>query len=60
MGLKKENEAIDALVSKGTKSSDKTALTEADAYKKIASEIANMKKRNMDVASMRVVVSADT
>ena len=60
MGLKKENEAINALVSKGTKSSDKTALTEADAYKKIASEIANMKKRNMEVANMRVVVSADT
>lgn len=60
MGLKKENEAIDALVKKGTKSSDKTALTEADAYKKIASEIANMKKRNMEVSSMRVVVSADT
>lgn len=60
MGLKKENEAIAALVSKGTKSSDKTALTEADAYKKIASEIANMKKRNMEVSSMRVVVSADT
>lgn len=60
MGLKKENEAIDALISKGTKSSDTTALTEADAYKKIASEIANMKKRNMEVSSMRVVVSADT
>ena len=60
MGLKKENEAINALVSKGTKSSDKTALTETDAYKKIASEIANMKKRNMEVSSMRVVVSADT
>jgi hypothetical protein len=60
MGLKKENLAISQLVSKGTTSTDKTALTEADAYKKIASEIANMKKRNMDVATMRVVVSADT
>ena len=60
MGLKKENMAINQLVTKGTKSSDKTALTEADAYKKIAAEIANMKKRNMEVASMRVVVSADT
>ena len=60
MGLKKENLAISQLVSKGTTSADKDALTEADAYKKIASEIANMKKRNMDVASMRVVVSADT
>lgn len=60
MGLKKENIAINQLVTKGTTSADTTALTEEDAYKKIASEIANMKKRNMDVASMRVVVSADT
>lgn len=60
LGLKKENMAITELVEKGTKSSDTTALTEADAYKKIAAEIANMKKRNMEVASMRVVVSADT
>ena len=60
LGLKKENMAITELVKKGTKSSDTTALTEADAYKKIAAEIANMKKRNMEVASMRVVVNADT
>lgn len=60
MGLKKENMAIEQLISKGTTSGDTTALTEEDAYKKIASEIANMKKRNMEVASMRVVVSADT
>lgn len=60
MGLKKENLAISELVGKGTTSSDETPLTEADAYKKIAAEIANMKKRNMEVASMRVVVSADT
>ena len=60
MGLKKENLAISELVAKGTTSTDKDALTEADAYKKIAAEIANMKKRNMEVASMRAVVSADT
>ena len=60
LGLKKENMAITELVEEGTKSSDTTALTEADAYKKIATEIANMKKRNMEVASMRVVVNADT
>lgn len=60
LGLKKENMAITELVENGTKSSDTTALTEADAYKKIAAEIANMKKRNMEVASMRVVVNADT
>lgn len=60
LGLKKENMAIAELVENGTKSSDTTALTEADAYKKIAAEIANMKKRNMEVASMRVVINADT
>lgn len=60
LGLKKENMAITELVEKGTKSSDTTALTEADAYKKIAAEISNMKKRNMEVASMRVVINADT
>ena len=60
LGLKKENEAIAELVAKGTTSGDTTALTKEDAYEKIAKEIANMKKRNMEVASMRVVVSADT
>ena len=60
LGLKKENEAIAELVAKGTKSSDTTALTKEDAYEKIAKEIANMKKRNMEVSNMRVVVSADT
>lgn len=60
LGLKKENEAIAELVAKGTVSGDTTALTKEDAYEKIAKEIANMKKRNMEVSSMRVVVSADT
>ena len=60
LGLKKEGLAIDELVAKGTISSDTTALTKEDAYEKIAKEIANMKKRNMEVANMRVVVSADT
>ena len=60
MGLKKENLAISELVGKGTTSDDTTALTKEDAYEKIAKEIANMKKRNMEVESMRVVVSADT
>lgn len=57
-GMKKEGLAIEAL-KKGTISTDKTALTEADVYKKIATEIKNMKERNMKVASMRVAVSAD-
>ena len=59
LGMKKENMAIEALKT-GTVSGDTTPLTEADAYKKIATEIKNMKERNMKVNSMRVVVSADT
>jgi hypothetical protein len=52
--------AITALVTDGTTSADTTALTEADAYKKIAAEVSNMKKRNMELSQMRIVVSADT
>jgi len=60
LGLKKENLAITALETDGTTSADTTALTEATAYKKIAAEVSNMKKRNMEVDQMRIVVSADT
>jgi hypothetical protein len=60
LGLKKENMAISALVNNGTTSSDTTALTEQTVYKKIAAEVANMKKRNMDVSQMRIVINADT
>lgn len=60
LGLKKENMAISALVNNGTTSSDTTALTEQTAYKKIAAEVSNMKKRNMDVSQMRIVIDADT
>lgn len=60
LGLKKENMAITALVTDGTTSSDTTALTEQTAYKKIAAEVSNMKKRNMELSQMRIVVSADT
>ena len=59
IGMKKENMAIEALMT-GTVSSDTTACTEADVYKKIATDIKNMKARNMKVNSMRVAVSADT
>lgn len=59
IGLKKENMAIECLMT-GTESSDTTALTTDDVYNKIVAEIKNMKKRNMKVSSMRVVVSADT
>lgn len=60
LGLKKENMAIAALVNGGTTSSDTTALTEQTAYKKIATEVKNMKARNMNVSQMRIVVDADT
>lgn len=58
-GMKKEGFAIDALKT-GTISTDTTALTKATAYEKIAKEVSNMKKRNMKVNSMRIVVDADT
>lgn len=58
-GMKKEKLAIDEL-KKGTISSDVTALTKTTAYEKIATEIKNMKERNMKVNSMRVAVDAAT
>lgn len=60
LGLKKENMAIATLVNGGTTSSDTTALTEQTVYKKIATEVKNMKARNMDVSQMRIVVDAET
>lgn len=59
IGMKKEQLAIAAL-KEGTVSSDTTALTEQTAYKKIATEVKNMKARNMKVNTMRIAVSADT
>ena len=59
IGMKKENMAITALMT-GTVSSDTTPLTTSDVYKKIVAEVTNMKKRNMKVNMMRIVVSADT
>lgn len=59
IGMKKEKMAIDALMT-GTVSSDTTKSTASDVYEKIVAEIANMKKRNMKVDKMRIVISADT
>lgn len=58
MGLKKEGLAIKCLLT-GTNSDDTEALTVDTAYKKIVKEVKNMKKRNMKVSSMRVVITAD-
>lgn len=60
LGLKKENAAIKELVDNGTTSSDTTALTKDNVYEKLATEIKNMKKRNMEVSQMRMVIDADT
>lgn len=59
IGTKKENLAIAALMT-GTISPDKVAISESNVYKKIAAEIANMKKRGMKTKSMRVAISSDT
>jgi len=60
LGLKKENMAISALVNGGTISSDTDAMTKNNVYEKLAGEVSNMKKRNMDVSQMRIVIDADT
>ena len=60
LGLKKENMAITELVTNGTTSSDTDAMTKNNVYEKIAGEVSNMKKRNMEVAEMRIVIDADT
>jgi len=59
IGITKENFAITALKT-GTISADTTPLTTDTVYNKIALEVSNMKKRNMKVNSMRIVVDADT
>lgn len=58
IGLKKEEMAIKCLMT-GTVSEDTTPLTVDDVYKKIVAEVKNMKKRNMKVSSMRIVISAE-
>lgn len=60
IGLKKENMAITELVTKGTTSSDTTAMTKDNVYEKLAGEVSNMKKRNMELGQMRIVIDADT
>ena len=60
LGIKKEQLAIAELVTNGTTSSDTSAMTTSNVYSKLAAEVSNMKKRNMEVGSMRIVVDADT
>ena len=60
IGLKKETMAINELVTNGTTSSDTNAMTKDNVYEKLAGEVSNMKKRNMELGQMRIVIDADT
>lgn len=60
LATKQEADAIEALVKGGTTGADTADLTAKTVYDKIAKEVINMKKRGMQVAKMRIVVSADT
>lgn len=59
LSLKLEDDAIKTVLDGGTTSADTSALTEANVYKKIATEVKNMKARGMKVDRMRIAVSAD-
>lgn len=59
VGYKKENMAIAKLLAGGTVSTDTEACDETNVYKKIATEVKNMKLRGMKPANMRIAISAD-
>lgn len=60
IGKALELDAINALVSGGTKSTDVTAMTEADVYKKIATLVKNLKARGIPTDELRIAIDADT
>ena len=60
IGKALELDAINALVSGGTKSSDTTAMTEANVYKKIATLVKNLKARGISTNDLRIAIDADT
>lgn len=60
IGKALELDAINALVSGGTKSTDVTAMTEADVYKKIATLVKNLKARGISTNDLRIAIDADT
>lgn len=55
-----EESAINALVTGGTISSDTTAMTEANVYKKIATLVKELKARGIATNDLRIAVDADT
>ena len=55
-----EESAINALVTGGTVSTDTTAMTEANVYKKIATLVKNLKARGIATNDLRIAVDADT
>lgn len=55
-----ELSAIKALVDGGTTVTDKTALTEATVYKKIAGLVKDLKARGISTDDLRIAVDADT
>lgn len=60
IGKALELDAINALVSGGTKSADVTAMTEANVYKKIATLVKNLKARGISTNDLRIAIDADT
>nr|DAH79636.1 MAG TPA: coat protein [Caudoviricetes sp.] len=60
IGKALELDAINALVTGGTKSTDVTAMTEADVYKKIATLVKNLKARGIPTDELRIAIDADT
>ena len=59
LGVKQENDAIEALVKGGTVSQNTDDLTVETVYKTISADVINMKKRGMKVAKMKIAISAD-
>lgn len=59
-GKQLEESAINALIEGGTVGEDTTALTEDDVYKRIATDVKNMKARGIKANEMKIVISADT
>ena len=60
IGKALELDAINALVTGGTVSTDTTAMTEANVYKKIAGLVKNLKARGISTNDLRIAIDADT
>lgn len=60
IGKTLELDAIDALVKKGTTSTNVTAMTESNVYKTIAGLVKNLKARGIPTNELRIAIDADT